>query len=50
MKGLVREFIVATIVLIVLFLVLTHFTGFERDVRAIGSQYVGAVKALQGRG
>jgi Sec-independent protein translocase protein TatA len=38
-----------TFVLIVIFLVLSRATAFSTAARSIGSVYVGAVKALQGR-
>ncbi len=49
MKGLAKELLSAWVLLIVLFLVLTHFTGFERDVRAIAAGTFNITKALQGR-
>jgi hypothetical protein len=49
MKGLARELLHAWAFLIVLFLVLVHFTGFERDIRAIGRGAIGFTEALQGR-
>lgn len=47
--SLTRQVLSATLLLVVLFLVLTHFTGFESDIKALGSAYTGGVKALQGR-
>jgi hypothetical protein len=38
-----------TVLLILAFLVLTHFTGFGRDVGSLSTAYVSSVKALQGR-
>ena len=49
MKGLARELLHAWAFLIVLFLVLVHFTGFERNVRALTSGGVRFTEALQGR-
>lgn len=49
MRGLFRQGLVIWAMLIGGFLVLTHFTGFERDVRAVATAGVGATKALQGR-
>ncbi len=49
MSGAVKEILTLTGTLVLAFLVLTHFTGFSRDVGAVGSGYVGVVKALQGR-
>ncbi len=39
-----------TFVLIVLYLVLSNGSSFGSVVNTIGSTYIGAVKALQGRG
>jgi hypothetical protein len=49
LKPIIRELLTAWGGLIVLFLVLTHFTGFEHDVAAIGKVGVQGTKALQGR-
>jgi len=35
--------------MIVLYLVLVHFTGFTKDIGALASGTVGTVKAFQGR-
>lgn len=50
MKAITKEFISMTILLVIVFLVLTHFTGFSRDVGAIGSNWARLVKTFQGRG
>lgn len=50
MKFATKELMTLTLVLVGLFLVLTHATGFSRNVSALGTAYVGGVKALQGRG
>jgi|GEM_PF-5262018 len=49
MRATLKEFLGATVFLVGAFLVLVHFTGFERDVRAIASGYTSAVRTLQGR-
>lgn len=49
MKPLVRQLIGAWAFLIFLFLVLVHFTGFERNVRSISRGAIGLTEALQGR-
>lgn len=45
----VDRVIEVTATLIILYLVLTRANGFSSIVRTIGSAYVSAVKALQGR-
>lgn len=49
MRPLMKELLGVWAVLLVLFLVLTHFTGFERDIRALAVGGVDFTKALQGR-
>ena len=49
MKTITKEFISMTILLVIVFLVLTHFTGFSRDVGALGSNWAHLVKTFQGR-
>lgn len=49
MKTITKEFISMTILLVIVFLVLTHFTGFSRDVGALGSNWANLVKTFQGR-
>jgi hypothetical protein len=49
MKGITREFLMIWAGLIAGFLVLEHYTGFSKDVSAIGGNLVGLSKALQGR-
>lgn len=46
---MVEKIIEGTITLIILYLVLTHSSDFGTVAQAIGQQYVGAVKTLQGR-
>lgn len=46
---MVSRWLEITFVLIVVYLVLSRAVGFSNAVRSIGSVYVGAVKALQGR-
>lgn len=50
MRPIIKELLGTWGALLVLFLILTHFTGFERDVRAIAAGGVDFTKALQGRG
>jgi hypothetical protein len=45
-----KELLTVWAFLILVFLVLTHFTGFEHDVRSISAGGLGLTKALQGRG
>ena len=49
MRGLAKQLLSAWAFLILLFLVLVHFTGFERDIRAISRGAIGFTEALQGR-
>lgn len=49
MRGSVREFLTIWGGLIALFLIVEHYTGFSRDVGAIGGSLVGVSKTLQGR-
>lgn len=49
MRALLKETLTAGFVLIGLYLVLVHFTGFEGDLKAIFTGGVGAAKTLQGR-
>lgn len=49
MKGLTREFLVIFGGTIALFLVLEHYTGFSKDVGALGGGLSGVAKTLQGR-
>lgn len=49
MKFATKELVGMTVLLVLVFLVLTHATGFGRSVGALGQSYTGAVKALQGR-
>lgn len=49
MKAITRQFLVLFGGLIGLFLVLEHFTGFSKDVGAIGSGLSGVAKTLQAR-
>lgn len=49
MRGTTKEILTVTGGLIMAFLVLTHYTGFSRDVGAIASGYSNVAKTLQGR-
>jgi hypothetical protein len=46
---MVKQVLKLTFIVVGLFLVLTHFTGFEGDVKAIAGLYTSGVKSLQGR-
>lgn len=46
---LARELISAFIILIVAYLVLVHFTGFAKDVGALGAAVGSTAKTFQGR-
>jgi len=46
---MVGRIVEGTITLIVVYLVLQNASGFSAAAQAVGSGYVGAVKALQGR-
>jgi hypothetical protein len=48
-KFVTKEFIGMTVLLVLVFLVLTHASGFARDLGAATQFYTGSVKALQGR-
>jgi hypothetical protein len=43
-----REILSVFVVLIVAYLVLVHYTGFAKDIGAIGSSTVAITKAFQG--
>jgi len=45
-----KELIGMTILLVLVFLILTHATGFARSISAGSSGYVKVIRALQGRG
>lgn len=49
MKSTVGQFIGGAFALIALFLVLSHFTGFIRDVGSVTSGSSNLITALQGR-
>lgn len=49
MKAITKEFISMTIILVVVFLILTHYTGFSRSVGALGQNWAHLVKTFQGR-
>jgi hypothetical protein len=49
MKAITKEFISMTILLVIVFLILTHYTGFSRSVGALGSNYAKVIKTFQGR-
>ena len=49
MKYATKELVGMTILLVLAYLVLTHFTGFSRDVGALGNAWVNVTKTFQGR-
>lgn len=49
MKGVTKEFIAAFVLMIVVFLVLTHSTGTARVIGAMGSNLSRLAKTFQGR-
>lgn len=49
MKFATKELVGMTVLLVLVFLVLTHSSGFGRDIAALGQFYTGSVKVLQGR-
>jgi hypothetical protein len=49
LRYITREFIQLTIILVVLFLILTHASGFSRGVGALAGGYSRMVRTLQGR-
>lgn len=46
---LAREILTVFLILIAAYLVLVHFTGFSKDVAALGSFATSTTTALQGR-
>jgi hypothetical protein len=48
-KSLTKDLLSFLLVLIMAYLLLVHYTGFSRDVGAIGSSLTGVTKTLQGR-
>jgi hypothetical protein len=48
-KNVTKELVGMTVLLVLAFLVLTHFTGFSRDVGALSSAWVNVTKTFQGR-
>lgn len=50
MKVSTKELIQLTMVLVLAFLVLTHFTGFGKDVGAVTKGWGGLIRDFQGRG
>lgn len=48
-KSVPKEFITLTLILVALFLILTHFTGFSRDANAVFGGWGNLVKTFQGR-
>ena len=50
MKATTKELIQLTLILVALFLVLTHFKGFAADVGAVTKGWGGLVRDFQGRG
>jgi hypothetical protein len=49
MRGLVRELLTAFLILTALYLVLINFTGFAKDVGALGTATQSIWKTAQGR-
>jgi hypothetical protein len=49
LKFVTKELVGMTVLLILAFLLLTHSTGFARDLGSGATAYIGSVKALQGR-
>ena len=49
MRGVTRELLSAFLVLTLAYLALIHFTGFSKDVGAIGSFGTGLLRTAQGR-
>jgi hypothetical protein len=49
MRGLSREFFTLTLILVAMFLVLSHASGFAKGLGALSRGYARDVKALQGR-
>lgn len=49
MRGLARELLTAFMVLTIAYLVLLNYTGFSKDVGALGSASVNLFKVAQGR-
>lgn len=49
MRGITRELLTAFMVLTLAYLVLINFTGFSKDVGALGSASVNLFKVAQGR-
>lgn len=49
MSGGLRELLKATVLLVALYLLFTHATGFASDVKAATGGYATDVTALQGR-
>ena len=50
MKAVTREFLSFLLILILAYLLLTHFTGFSADVKAGLGGVAQLTKTLQGRG
>ena len=49
MRFATKELVGMTVLLVLIFLILTHATGFGTAVSALGKNYSGVVKTLQGR-
>lgn len=49
MKSLTKELLSFLLVLIMAYLLLVHFTGFSRDVGAVGGTLTSVTRTLQGR-
>lgn len=48
MRYSLKTFVSYTFLVILAFLVLTHIGGFATGVKALGTTYVGGVRALEG--
>lgn len=49
MKYVTKELVGMTVLLVLAFLILTHSTGFSRNVGALGSAWVNVTRTFQGR-
>jgi hypothetical protein len=50
MKGIINSFLVTSLGLVALFLILSNYTGFGKDVSATSSGLSTVYTTLQGRG
>lgn len=48
-RYITKELIGMTVLLVVVFLILTNASGFSRSIGALGSNYVRIVRTFQGR-